>query len=234
MEPPLRRVTDFALALNNDRVVGLGARFRGFGDPSVTVSATTADAADTLIRALSAPKGLLAISDSQLLPSWSHRLMWTIDPWLSGLCTINLAAEKITESAVDANEIAEFYDGLQVSYWCPQMLLAGRTRVIRDGSNAIAAAVSVQFVLPHLSYAHIGGLVTAPTHRRKGFGSTLITAMRSDLARRGIEKCGLFADAHHPWLVEFYGQLGLSQVGAFRFGDISTLPREGEKPGGCS
>jgi GNAT superfamily N-acetyltransferase len=225
MEIPLRTVTEFVLALKSEQILGIAARFHGFGDPSVTVSATTADAADALVHALWAPKGLLAVADDQILPSWSDHLRWTIDPWLSGTCAINLAAEDETESARDANEIAEFYDSVKACYWWPEMLPSGGTRVIRDRSNAIAAAVSVLFVLPHLKYAHIGGLITDPSYRRQGFGSALITAMRSDLARRGITKCGVFADACHPWLVEFYGQLGLSKIGAFRFGDMTSLPR---------
>jgi hypothetical protein len=121
MEIPLRTVTEFVLALKSEQILGIAARFHGFGDPSVTVSATTADAADALVHALWAPKGLLAVADDQILPSWSDHLRWTIDPWLSGTCAINLAAEDETESARDANEIAEFYDSVKACYWCPQM-----------------------------------------------------------------------------------------------------------------
>ncbi len=222
MQPPLRQLSRFTAAFqDDDRVVGVAAAFHGFGEPSVSVAADAADIADALFALIAPSKGLVVVSVSQPLPAWSECVNWTVDPWLMAECVET--SEGWTQPAGDPEELRNFYREANALYWCPAMLEFGGSRIIRDQFGNIAGAASVLFVLPDLGYAHIGGVVTAPPYRGQGFARKLVADVRSSLARAGVRKCGLFADAAHPWLVDVYGRFGFSSVGSFRLGDLSKV-----------
>jgi GNAT superfamily N-acetyltransferase len=220
MQLPLRHLARFSAALDHGEVMGVACAFRGFREPSVSVTADTPDIADGLVRRLAPSNGVLAVSVGQRLPEWSGLVDWDIDPWLVADCVET--SQESTQHAREPDELARFYGEVDAPYWCPAMLQFG-SRIIRDEFGQIAAAVSVLFVLPDASYAHIGGLVTAPPHRGQGFARRLLADVRSTLARAGIRKCGLFAGADRPWLVNLYQRFGFSPVGSFRFADLSKV-----------
>jgi ribosomal protein S18 acetylase RimI-like enzyme len=221
MMPPLRDLSVHAAALDGDRLAGVAVHFDGFATPTFSVAADSSDLVELLLRAIRSEQGLLAVSTDQPMPEGYARLKWSFDPWLRGPCVADLDAEGQSEAAVDPIELTDFYRMLNSPYWCPAMLESGRSRVIRDRGGAIVAAVSVQFVISK-QYAHIGALATAPSHRGQGFARTLLCALRSTLARDGVQDCGMFAEAAHPWLEQFYGWLGFHTVGWFRFAEIPS------------
>jgi GNAT superfamily N-acetyltransferase len=124
---------------------------------------------------------------------------------------------------LDPEELRRFYREVNALYWCPAMLEFGGSRIIRDEFGNIAGAASVLFVLPDVGYAHIGGVVIAPPHRGQGLARKLVADVRTSMARAGVRKCGLFADAAHPWLVDVYERFGFSRAGSFRLGDLSRV-----------
>ncbi len=222
MTPSLRDLSIHVAAFDNNRVVGVAVHFAGFTIPSFSVAADCGEVADCLLRALPPSQGLLATSTNQPLPEWCARLNWSVDPWLRAQCVPDPEAEVRSEPIGDAVELTVFYRSLQRSYWCPAMMGSGYSRVIRDAEGAIAAAASVQFVIPG-QYAHIGAVTTRPIDRGKGFARTLLSALRSMSARNGVRDCGVFAEAAHPWLENFYERLGFQTVGRFQFAE-TRLP----------
>lgn len=225
MTTALRDLSNCAVAVDQQEVVGVASVFHGFAAPSITVAADTADAADALVRTLAPANGLLAVSVDQQMPEWFTCLSWSVDPWLVGQCPSDEAAERRTEPVIDVGELAAFYDSVRATYWCPAMAQAGGSRVVRDRTGAIVAAISVQFIIQDVGYAHLGALATAPTHQGQGLARTLVTALRSTLGRDGVSQCGLFAEAAHPWLAGFYERLGFVRSGGFRFTEIDMALR---------
>jgi GNAT superfamily N-acetyltransferase len=222
MQPPLRNLTRFNVAFHDGEVVGVAGAFHGFAEPSVSVAADTANIAAALLERIAPSNGLLAVSAAQPLPAWRELVHWSIDPWLVADC-VEQTGLGWTEQVTDPDELGRFYREVDASYWCPAMLEFGGSRILRDEFQNIVAAASVLFVLPEASYAHIGGLVTAPPYRGQGFARKLVADVRATIARAGIRRCGLFADAAHPWLLDVYKRFGFNPVGSFRLADLSNV-----------
>jgi GNAT superfamily N-acetyltransferase len=215
--PPLDGVSRVVAAVSGESILGAACRFDGFAIGSATVSCDDADLAGELLERVEARGCLLAVSADQPVPTALAALPWTEDSWLVAHCTVEKQRAAHAEPAMDVDEVEQFYHRVGARFWCRAMFDGGRVFVARAGAE-IVAAVAVQFVLPRPSYAHIGALATDPLHRSAGLATSLLSALRSALASRGIARCGVFADASHPWLADFYRTRGFtSQLRAFRF-----------------
>jgi ribosomal protein S18 acetylase RimI-like enzyme len=221
MTDPLVPLSEVVAATRRGLVVGGACRFSGFAVPSSTASAADEEAVHRLLQALDVRAGLLAVSSRQPLPDAYKSLNWSEDPWLVSACERDDSQEAAVEAVRDRGELEAFYRRVGSTYWSPAMFEMGNAFASR-AQGEIVGAVSVQFTLRWSSYAHIGALATDAAHRGRGVATALLRALRSALANRGILRCGVFADASRPWLVDFYRARGFtSDFGSYRFAPLA-------------
>jgi GNAT superfamily N-acetyltransferase len=220
LRPPLDQLSEAVVAVRGGVMLGAACRFDGFAISSVTVSCDDRALVLPLLARIITRNCILGVSSSQPLPPELVRLAWSDDPWLAANCVQVSTRRDMAEVVDDPEEVAQFYQEVGVRYWSRQMFEPGRVLVSR-AAGRIVASVAVQFVVEERSYAHIGALVTHRSERSNGLATMLLAAMRAHLAGHGIEICGLFADAHEPWLEGFYRKRGfVSRLGAYRFAQL--------------
>ena len=218
----LSRHARFWSWIENNAVRGLAVRFQGFHLPVVSSAAENADICGALIEVASASaEALLVTHEEQPLPAQREAEPATYEPWLDAMCS-RIPIHSGVCSIHDTGELARFYATQGVHYWHPDMLKFGHCFGVRGSCGSLVSAGGVNFVLSDRSYAQIGALVTAEHARRHSYATAVLTAVRDSLARAGVDRCGLFADASDPTLPRFYAMRGFRVRGRLRFSRLFT------------
>jgi hypothetical protein len=206
----------------DQRIGGVAVCFRGFRSLLISVAADDTGSCLALIdAAVSSRPATLVTHESQLLPASIVTAHADNDPWLDAVCCAALDHASIV-ALDDARELAWFYAAEGVQAWHPAMLEFGHCYGVRDAAGALIAAGGLNFVLPEHGYAQLGGLVTAKRARGQGHATRILSAIQGSLARAGIARCGLFADAADPTLPSFYTARGFAARGRFRFTPLES------------
>ncbi len=104
-------------------------------------------------------------------------------------------------------------------------LAQARQFVWDDGGKAVAI---LGFSPAGINGARIGGVMTAPTERRKGYASAAVAALSQNLLGSGRSWCGLFADVANPQSNRIYRRLGYTE--ACRFQSIGLASSQDHDP----
>ncbi|PWT96868.1 MAG: hypothetical protein C5B51_32580 [Terriglobia bacterium] len=216
---PLLPHTSFWVAGDNGAVVGVAALFRGFEMPVLSLISTDPETARELIdrpRESAAPESLLALygGEPALAADWAASETQE-DVWMT-----RATAPSIETTAIEitsADELSSFYRKHQMRFWASAMHQFGHCFGFRGHSGELVSAAAVNFIIPEVAYAQIGGVVTDPAWRGKGFARSCVLAVIDSLYRSGIAECGLFARCDDGRLLEFYCSLGFRERGRFHF-----------------
>lgn len=219
MTGPLTGLTRKWLARNGDGITGLAVRFSGFNRDVVSIAADDGDAVDALLSSAmgSCPVTLVLSRQTPVPQGW--KLVAT-DNWMVGPCDLVDTPSEVGAIG-DLDALKSFYAGEGMTFWAPAMFEFGHCYGIRDRSGALVSACSLNFILPSHHYAQIGPLATRADCRRRSYGSAVFGAVRCSLARSGITRAGLFADAQDVSLREFYQRRGLRVLQQFRFLELA-------------
>ena len=195
----------------NGKPSGLAVRFAGFASPMVSVAADDAGVFNQLWQVACQGGATLVVNIKQPNSASFQKMPHTVDSWLISNCTKSDVDPEV-EPLHDEAEMQAFYSAQRMAFWCPSMLESAQAFGIRGSRGEIVCAGGVNFVLSSLKYAHIGALATHPAYRERSYATRVLMTIRSNLATRGIQFCGLFAESP-----SFYYKRGFSERGRFRF-----------------
>src|ERR1700689_1816622 len=220
---PLRSYTDVWLAHSSREITGVATTFRGFNTTIVALVSNDAESGQSLVGRVTSnleEPVLLALHANEPYLLEFDLSRQQNDSWMTK-ATEDGAVIHRAVAVDDELELRTFYSTLGTSFWTPAMLKFGHYFGVRNEGGRLVSAAGVNFGLSSY-YAQIGAVVTSPDSRGKGLATDCVAAVVSSLHLAGVPKCGLFADAGQPRLVQMYKNLGFRRTDGFSFIRISS------------
>jgi ribosomal protein S18 acetylase RimI-like enzyme len=212
--PPHAAHTDFILAREENRTIGAVIIYRGFSFPSVTVISS-----DQLLE----PRLLsVVIVDIEgdfvtICPPRQEELFSIQGEIISRRPEYQMIREGappepkgparrvMREGLAD---LREFYSTIEFPFWSDIIFESGPYMWVREDEKVVAAG-GVHFMTRDT--AQLGGVMTAPDYRRKGYARSITTHLLTALSEH-VDKASLYAPVDNKAAHALYRSLGFETV----------------------
>ncbi|TET35150.1 MAG: GNAT family N-acetyltransferase [Planctomycetota bacterium] len=212
--PPHAAHTDFILVREKDKTIGAVIIYRGFSFPSVTV--------------ISSDQSLEPLLLSEVIEDIEGDFVTICPPRQEGLYGIQGEIisrrpeyQMIREGAPPEPEgparrvmreglaeLREFYSIIEFAFWSDVIFESGPYMWVREDEKVVAAG-GVHFMTKDT--AQLGGVMTAPDYRRRGYARSITTHLLAALSEH-VDKVSLYTPVDNKAAHALYRSLGFETV----------------------
>jgi ribosomal protein S18 acetylase RimI-like enzyme len=225
LEPGMYEQCTWAGATQGRELGALALYFRGLELPALFLMGDTDGLRAVLEEALCPPRAYLTCRSEHLSAvgdfyEWERQdSMWrmALAPGrfrpVEGTC-VRLAANHVPQ-------LAELYAVGEISAFSPAQVAQGVFYGVWSAGDLVAAA-GTHLVSPTYGVAAVGNVFTHPTHRGRGYGTAVTSAVLEGLLRLGIRDVVLNVGQSNAAAIRLYERLGFQRYCPFLEGPAAT------------